>query len=513
MPEQPTPREAELMAQLARASAENAELRTEIKLLREKIHALVRKVFGAQSEKLDAAQLLLLLQGFEELPKSPEPVEAEVPRRSTAASPPRERGPRWPLDLPVVEEVIDPEPVKGCPQAWRCIGEEVTEQLDYEPAHFFKRRIVRRKFVRRDHPYAAPIIAELDTLLERSIAAPGLLAAIIVGKYCDHLPLYRQEQIFWTRHRVQLPRQTMAQWMGMAAEWLRPIYESIRTGVLGGGYVQIDETPIKYLEPGHGKTKQGYLWVCARPSGDTVFHWAVSRAAENLRAILPAKWEGKIQCDSYAAYPAFAREHNASGGSVSLAGCWAHARRGFYEAIEGTPQSCAWVLRHIGALYGIEAQLRAIKAGPRLRQAVRSAQSAPILRRLRRALEIFRPRHLPQSAMGAAIRYTLDAWEQLLVHVEDGRVEIDNNIVENAIRPTALGKKNWLFIGDARAGERGAILYSIVESCRRRGIDPMAYLREVFTRLPLLTNWQLKELTPEAWQKNHRQRKPLSEAS
>ena len=146
-----------------------------------------------------------------------------------------------PSHLPVVEEVIDPGPVKACPEAWRCIGEEVTAQLDYEPAHFFKRRIVRRKYARRDHPFAAPIIAPLDTLQDRCIAAPGLIAAIIVGKYCDHLPLYRQEQIFATRHNVQIPRQTLAQWMGLAADWLRPIYETIRTGVLGGGYVQVDE--------------------------------------------------------------------------------------------------------------------------------------------------------------------------------------------------------------------------------------------------------------------------------
>ena len=146
-----------------------------------------------------------------------------------------------PSHLPVVEEVIDPGPVKACPEAWRCIGEEVTEQLDHEPAHFFKRRIVRRNYARRDHPFAAPIIAPLDTLQDRCIAAPGLIAAIIVGKYCDHLPLYRQEQIFATRHNVQIPRQTLAQWMGLAANWLRPIYETIRTGVLGGGYMQVDE--------------------------------------------------------------------------------------------------------------------------------------------------------------------------------------------------------------------------------------------------------------------------------
>jgi transposase len=335
------------MEMLARATAKIQRMEIENKLLREKIDKLVRKIFGAQSERLDPAQLLLLLQGLDELPKPPEPVAAEDPRRSKAPSPPRDRGPRWPADLPVVEEVTVPEPVKGCPEAWRCIGEEVTEQLDYEPARFFKRRIVRRKFVRRDHPYAAPILAPLDTLLERSIAAPGLLAAIIVGKYVDHLPLYRQEQIFWTRHRVQLPRQTMAQWMGMASDWLRPIDETIRTGVVGGGYVQIDERPIRYLEPGNGKTKQGYLWTCTRPGVHTVFHWGLSRTAQNLHTIIPQASEGKVQCDAYSAYPAFVREHNARGGCIILAACRAHARRGFFEALETAPQHCGWVLGHI----------------------------------------------------------------------------------------------------------------------------------------------------------------------
>ena len=510
MAEQPTPREVELGEQLARATAENERQRIEIKLLREKIDRLVRRIFGAQSEKLDAGQLLLLLQGLDELPKPAEPVAAEDPRRSKAPSPPRESGPRWPADLQVVEEVIDPEPVKGCPEAWRCIGQEVTELLDYQPGHFFKRRIVRRKYVRRDEPYTPPILAELDTLLERSIAAPGLLAAIVVGKYVDHLPLYRQEQIFRTRHGVQLSRHTMTQWMGMTAEWLRPIYETIRTGVLGGGYVQIDETPIRYLCPGHGKTKLGYLWVCARPRGDTIFHWSISRSAETLRTILPARWEGHVQADAYSAYPAFVREHNAGGGRIILAGCWAHVRREFFEALESDPQTCGGILREIQELYAIEAELRSSDAAPPQREQTRAAQSQPILQRLKVTLEAIRHRYLPQSAMGKAIRYALENWDPLQVYLDDGRIEIDNNIVENAIRPTALGKKNWLFIGEAAAGERGAILYTIVENCRRRGIDPLAYLREVLTRMPKMNMAEFRLLTPEAWQQARAAALPLA---
>jgi len=495
-----TPREAELSEQLARAQAE-------IKVLREKIDALLRQLFGAKSEKIDPGQLLLLLQGLEAPPKAPEPVEVEATRRSMDPSPPRERrGPRVPDHLEVVEEIIEPELVKASPEAWRCIGEEVTEQLDYEPARFFKRRIVRRKYVRREQPFAAPIIAELQTLQERCIAAPGLIAAIIVGKYCDHLPLYRQEQIFATRHGVKIPRQTMAQWLGLAARWLRLIYEHIRTGVLGGGYVQVDETPIEYLDPGHGETRLGYFWTCARPGGDTVFHWQTSRAAECLRNIIPADFRGALQSDGYSAYPAFVRGHNARAGTeaIVLAGCWAHARRAFCEAKDNAPRTIAWLLRQIAHLYQVEAHLRACRAGASLRVALRAAHSAPILRRLRAALTRLRPRHLPQSALGKAITYSLEQWSGLERFLSDGRIEIDNNLVENAIRPTALGKKNWLFIGEAQAGERAAILYTVVESCRRRGLDPLAYLRDVLTRLPSATTGQIAALTPEAWNKAQR---------
>lgn len=511
----PTARETELSEQLARAAAQLAELRCENKLLREKIDALMKRLFGAQSEKLDAAQLLLMLQGLDAPGKAPEPVAAEAPRRSMGQSPPRERGLRLPAHLPVVEEVIDPEPVKACPEAWRCIGEEVTEQLDYEPAHFFKRRIVRRKYARRDHPFAAPILASLDTLQERCLAAPGLIAAIIVGKYVDHLPLYRQEQILATRHDVKIPRQTMAQWMGLAADWLRPIYEHIRTGVLGGGYVQVDETPIEYLAPGHGRTKLGYLWTCARPGGDTVFTWAVSRAASCLESIIPSDFRGTLQADGYSAYTAFVRGRNARAGAqaITLAGCWAHARRAIYQALETAPRTVGWLLRQIGLLYQIEDQLRKTHAGPARCQAMRAAQSAMILRRLRAALLRIRPRYLPQSALGKAITYTLDQWSALETFLRDGRIAIDNNRVENAIRPTAVGKKNWLFIGEAEAGHRGAILYTIVESCRRRGVEPLSYLRDVLTRLPRMTISQVQDITPQAWANAQRRGEPLPLAS
>ena len=493
--------DAALRERIALLEKENA-------LLREKLDALARKVFGVKSEKLDPAQLHLLLQGLDEPGKAPEPVGAEAPRRSKVPSPPRSRTPRLPDHLPIVEEVIVPEPVKVAPEQWRRIGEEVSERLDYEPARFLRRRTVRPKYVQRGVLDAVPVIAPLPpAILERSIVAPGLLAQIVVAKYCDHLPLYRQESIYWTRHQVWLPRQTMAEWIGLAADWLKPIYEHIRTKVLSRGYVQVDETPVRYLEPGHGRTKLGYLWTCHAPRGDVVFHWQTSRAACCLEKIIPVDFSGTIQCDGYEAYDCFAKGR---GEKIVLAGCLAHVRRKFYESKETAPKVAGWFLQHFQNLYELEAQLRQSRAGPKRRQAERAGLSRPVLARLHRALVRLKTvrRYLPKSLMGKAIDYALNQWASLQLFLEDGRLEIDNNLVENAIRPTAIGKKNWLFFGEAAAGERSAILYTIIESCRRRDIDPFAYLRDVFTRLPSMTNWQIKDITPEAWAK-HRARPVL----
>jgi len=472
--------------------------RQENTLLRQKIDSLVRRVFGSSSERLDRAQLELLLQ-------LPMPTEATVPAtklevcsQKKMVTVRKDRTPRLPEHLPVVEEVIEPTAVKAEPEHWRCIGQEVSEQLDYEPARFLRRRTIRKKYVHRVKLEAAPVIAPLPARLQdRSLPAPGLLAHILVAKYCDHLPLYRQEQIFARRHQVHLPRQTLARWVALAADWLQPIYEAIRTGVLAGGYVQVDETPIDYLEPGHGKTRQGYFWTASRPKGDAFFRWETSRAAACLDQVVPPTFTGTLQSDGYSAYRAFV---NGRATVITLAGCWAHVRRKFYEASETAPQMSGWLLRQLQHLYRIEVSLREHRAGPRLRQALRASHSRPIVERLEKVLLRLkaRGRYLPQSSLGQAIDYALGQWPTLTVYLNDGRVEIDNNLVENAIRPTAIGKKNWLFIGDAEAGQRSAILYTVIESCRRRGLDPYAYLREVLTRLPHMTNWQIPEVIPAA---------------
>jgi hypothetical protein len=337
-------------------------------------------------------------------------------------------------------------------------------------------------------------------MLERSKAGPGLLASILTAKYCDHLPLYRQEQIARWRHGVDLTRQDMSRWVGLAAEWLRPIYQIILGGILEDDYAQIDETVIKYLEPGSGRAQHGYFWAIKRPGGDAAFHWATTRAATVLEKIVPVDFGGIIQCDGYSAYPAFARRH---GQMIVLAACWAHARREFVEASQtGAHQADALLMvRLIGRIYEIEARLRTRRASAKLRAVTRHAESRPIIDRIRAILTHWkkRRRHLPKSQMGKAIDYALTVWNGLRVYLEDGRVEIDNNEVENAIRPTAVGKKNWLFIGDAEAGERSAIVFTVIEACRRRGIDPFAYLRDVFTRMPQMTAKDYPSLAPAAW--------------
>lgn len=490
----------------AQLEVENNVLRRENELLRQKVDLLIRRVFGSSSEKVSPDQLNLLCVESE-APKAPEPVKLPQPvqKHSTPTMP------RLPENLPVVVEIIDPEPVKAEPEAWRQIGQETSEQLDYEPGRFLLRRLIRRTYVHRKNMDLAPLTAPLpEKLQDRSIAAPGLLAQVIVSKYCDHIPLYRQEQIFKTRYKVHLPRQTLDRWVELVAQWFKPIYNQIRTAVMAGGYVQVDETPIDYLEPGLGRTRQGYYWVCKKPGGDVVFHWESSRASECLDKIIPINFKGTIQCDGYNAYPAFARRRD---NQIKLAACWAHVRRKFHNALEESPRTSSWILRQIQHLYQIEEHLRATKAGPKLRQSLRQTQSRPIIERITKALTRLKTtRHpLPQSLLGKAIDYAQSLRPALTVYLEDGRIEIDNNPVENAIRPTAIGKKNWLFVGDKDAGERGAILYTIIENCRRHQINPFTYLREALIRLPSMTNHQISEILPATWAK--KQSKTLTSTS
>ena len=496
--------EAQLLQRLEQKDEQLHQLSQENKLLRQKIDALSRRIFGAKSEKLSADQMQLLLQELE-TPGPAEgkglgsqPIETELPKPKKV-SPRKERRPRIPEHLEVLETVIEPEVVKAAPHQWRRFGQEVSEQLDYEPARFLCRRTIRPTYVRRNDPDAVPVTAPLPPCLqERCLAAPGLIAQVLVAKYGEHSPLYRQQEIYNTRNEVWLPRQSMVRWVELGCDWLQGIYRQIRAEVLGDGYVQVDETPVRYLQPGHGKTKRGYLWAYSKPGGDVFFDWHASRAAKCIENVITGDFRGTLQCDGYSAYPAFARSR---GEAITLAGCWAHVRRKFHEAREQSPKVAGWILLQIQNLYRVESDLRECRAGPCLREVARSSKSKPIHKRIKGALERLKLSrgYLPQSPMGMAIDYALGQWPMLCVWLSDGRIEIDNNLVENAIRPTAIGKKNWLFIGAEDTGQRAAVMYTIIASCRRRGIDPYAYLRDVLTRLPSLTNWQIKDITPEAW--------------
>lgn len=465
---------------------------------------VAKQLFGKKSERLDRNQLELAL-GVEEAAHVIETDEAEA--EDEASGPRRRRGRRGerkvriPEGTPTEERVIDPEEVKANPQAFKCIGEEVSRQLDVVANPYVLRITRRRKFKSKKDRKRPPLVAPVPPRpIEGSLAGPSLLADIVLKKYVEHLPLYRQEQILRQRYRIGLSRKTMCDWVGIVAGWLKPIYHHIGRELSRNGYLQIDETPIRYLGAEKGGSSKGHLWVYNRPGGDVLFEWHRGRGAECLEQML-AGFAGVVQCDGYSAYTSYAKRHEA----VELAGCWAHARRYFFEALEESPGFARWMLHQIGLLYQIEAELRSKGAGPDLRAAARASASSMVLTRIEKALRLKQSRHLPSSEMGEAIGYALGQWKRLLKFRDDGRLEIDNNLVENAIRPSAVGKRNWLFFGAPEAGERSAIIYTILESCKRRGINQAEYLRDVLERLPSMKITEVAALTPENWLKAQEQ--------
>ena len=481
-----------------------ADARRENTLLRQKLDALARRFFGKQSEQLNEAQLELLLQGLGE-----SRVAVPVPSPAAKASPaPRRPNPqsqrlRTPNNLEVVQVVIEPEVVTAQPQAYKNIGQEVSRLLDYQPGKFFWRETVRPKYVRVDERALPPVMASAPPrVAEHCLAAPGLLAQLLASKYCDHQPFYRLENIYYQRHGVFISRQQMVQWTEPCVRLLRGIAKLLKAQMRTSGYVQVDETPVRYQAPELvGRCGQGYLWTALVPGECVVYEWHASRAAKCLDAFLGEDYSGKLQCDGYSAYPAFAKTKT----NIELFGCWAHLRRGFFAAKEQAPVVAGWILNQIGALYGWEEQLRQTRAGPAARQALRTSHHRMVVARLPRVLTRLQSRYLPQSPMGQAIGYALNQWPTMVRFLEHGEVEIDNNKVENAIRPTALGKKNWLFFGSEEAGERSAVMYTLMENCKMHGVEPIAYLKDVLERLPITTNKQVDQLTPLNWKKSRQQ--------
>jgi len=478
---------------------ENDLLREENAVLRASIAWLKQKLFGpGQSEKLDRAQLLLKLAELEKLSAAAEAPTQTVHYERTSA--PREKRPLAAetfAKLPVKETIeIIPEPVQAEPEAFERIGEERTFEVDVVPPQLFKREIVRPKFKRRDDREQPPVIAPAPARpVQGGYASAGLLAWIALSKYVDHAPLYRLEQMS-ARWGASISRQTMADWVGITAGWLEPIYRQMHRELLAGGYVQADETPVRCNDPDEkrGGTTQGWLWAISRPGGDVVFDWRLSRRHGELTSLL-GDYRGLLQSDGYEAYPSFARARD----GVVWLGCWAHARRYFVEALSESPRAVNLLLRLIGELYLREREWDAANVGS-ARAALRQEHFARPLRWLRRLALGLRARVLPRSLLGKACSYLLDHWAPLTAHLRYSESRLDNNLVENAIRPSAIGKKNWLFIGHPDAGQRSAIIYSIVVSCQRHGKDPFAYLRDVLTRLPRMTNQDdLAALTPARW--------------
>jgi len=496
-----------------RESALESELkvsRMEIKLLKEKVDALTRMLFGQKSEKLDPNQLTLLEESASKKDEAPAPddepeVGAAKPSRKPRSKPSR---PRIPEHLPVHEEIIEPDEVKASPHLWRLIGEEVSEQFDYTPACFSKRRRIRRKYVRLDTPFAAPIIAPMPpSLQDRCLATPDLIAQVITAKYVDHHPLYRQEQIYRTRYGVEIPRQTLCRWLGLAAWWFEPIYEEMKRQQAARSYLQIDETPVRYLQPGAGKCPLGYFWLTSEPGEDVIYHWHPGRAAKYLNEIIDENFEGDLQSDAYKAYPSFQKQRSKP---LRLAACWAHARHKFYEARSRAPTVAGWILHQIALLYRIERRLREQDASAAIRAVVRQCESKPILQRIRKALLVLKSRYLPQSALGRAIAYAMENWVDLQVFTHNGAIEIDNNLIENAVRPTKLGAKNWMFIGSEASGKTSAIIFSLVESAKRHGLEPHAYLSELLHQLPNTCNQDIPKLTPKAVAKKQSHKQALA---
>lgn len=509
-------REAELLQklkekdlELARRDDRIAALECELRFLREKIDSLVRRVFGRSSEQADEAQMEL--EGL--LGKGPAPAPgqtvaagetgfpcSEEQRQEPDGRRPRARKP-LPEHLPVEEEIVVPLEVQAAPEDYRCIGEEVTERLDYRPARYLRLRTVRRKYVWLKDSARPPVVAPVAAqLADKLSATPSMIAHVVVAKYADHLPLYRQAAILQDRHGLNTTRQTLCQWVRLAGDSLGLVYEQVRAEVLGSDYVQVDETPVEYLDPGGGKTRTGYFWTVHRPAppgqarGPSFYQWHASRAADCLEQVLGKDYTGILQCDGYAAYESHAGRH-----ALALAACWAHARRKFFEAKDYDPLMKE-ALGIIGALYRIEKQLRTACADPAERRRVRQARSLPILHQLHARLQHWqsRQRFLPASAAGKALSYTLDLWNKLTLFADQGHLEIDNNLCENVIRPTALGKKNWLFIGNKEAGQTSAVLFTLVNECRRLDLNPHDYFTRALTLLPTATNRDIASFTPAA---------------
>ena len=487
---------AERDAALAERDALLLNARVEIEKLRVQLAALRRDRCCKSSELLAAeiGQLEMLVGDLEEDQAERDAAAAEKARRAKGKSDtPRKPALRRPLPAHLPRETVVHEPVLACrcgctdPARLTCLGEDVTEVLEKIPARLKVIRHVRPRYACRTCEAVLQASAP-DLPIERGRPGPGLLAHVLVSKYLDGLPLYRLSGIL-AREGVEIERQTLADWVGHGAWWLAPLAEAIGAYALAQGVIWTDDTPIRVLAPGRGKTRQARFWVYAfdpRPWGGTgppaaFYRYSPDRKGERPRGHL-AGFEGWLHADAYAGYGALTLPRGNKPPRITHVACWAHARRRLFEVYEATRSPIAEEgLRQIQALYAVEAAING--QPPERRREERRARSKPLLDALHAWMLAQRRRLSGKSTLGKALQYALGRWEALTHHLEDGRLSIDNNLAERQLRGIALTRKNFLFVGSDAGGQRAAIVYTIAETAKLNGLDPEAYIAAVLDRL------------------------------
>jgi len=489
-----------LMVKLMDKDQEIHFKQTKIDLLTHEIARYKRLQFDAKSEKLHADQRSLLdetldadLAALEAELQALSPASAE--QTDTAATPKaKPRRAALPAHLPRVEIQHEPESTAcGCGCQMKRIGEDVSEKLDYTPGIFTVERHVRGKWACAacQKLVQAPVPAQI---IDKGIPTSNLLANVLVAKYGDHLPLYRLEEIY-AREGVPLPRSTLAQWVGQCGVQLQPLVDALKGEMLAHTVLHADETPVEMLKPGTGKTHRSYLWAYSpgafEPMKAVVYDFAESRSGEHARAFL-GEWRGSLICDDYGGYKAsFAN-------GITEVGCMAHARRKFFDLhANGTSQLAGQALQTIGLLYDIERETQGLSVADR--QALRQDKSRRIADALHGWMLAQRSQVANGGATAKALDYSLKRWQALTRFIDDGRLPIDNNWIENQMRPIAIGRKNWLFAGSLLAGQRAAAVMSLIQSAKLSGHDPHAYLRDVLRRLPTHRASQIGDLLPHRW--------------
>lgn len=492
-----------LLQHLVRDMAALVESRDgEIERLQLIIKNLQRTQFGRRSERLDPDQLALALEDLDsDVARAREraPTIESAIEEASHETPSRRKALPDHLPREDVRLDVDSQTCPCCGGALHAVGESVSEMLDWVPAQLRVVRIARPKYACR----ACGTIAQApapERPIAGGLATPALLAQVLIAKYCDHTPLYRQSQIF-ARHGVDLSRSTLAGWVGGACWWLEALHDRLCKNVFASNHLFADDTPIPVLDPGRGRTKTGRLWVYAREQRSwggpeppaAIYLYAPDRKAERPATHLGG-FKGVLHVDGYAGF-----ERLTASGDIVLAACWAHTRRKFYEVAEATGSPIATeALRRIGELYAIEARVRGLSSAHRL--AERRSFSKPLLDACRAWLEAQLSQISGRSTLAEAIRYALSRWEGLTRFLHDGCIELDTNPVERAIRPVALGRKNHLFAGSDGGGDRWSIVCSLIETAKLNDVEPYAYLVDVLQRMvdghPVN---RLDELLPWAW--------------